>query len=96
MRLAALTYSYVEGMGERREPYRDEHLALAGRYRDEGRLLIVGALGDPPGGALLVFADPASAAEFAAADPYRAAGLITGHEIQLWNVVMHRPLPDGG
>jgi hypothetical protein len=36
MRLAALIYSYVEGMAERRGPYRDEHLALAGRYRDEG------------------------------------------------------------
>jgi uncharacterized protein YciI len=59
-------------------------------------LLIVGALGDPPEGALLVFADSDSAGEFAAADPYRAAGLITGHEIQPWNVVMHRPLPDDG
>lgn len=94
MRLAALTYSYVEGMAERREPYRDDHLALAGRFRDEGRLLIVGALGDPPSGALLVFTDDESAAEFAHTDPYGAAGLVTGREIQPWSVVMHRPLPD--
>jgi uncharacterized protein YciI len=94
MTLAILSYTYVAGMLERREPYRDEHLALARRFKDQGRLLIVGALGDPPKGALLVFGDEEAAAEFAGADPYRAAGLITEHRIEPWNVVMHAPLPD--
>jgi uncharacterized protein YciI len=94
MGLAVLTYTYVDGMLERREPYRDEHLALARRFSDEGRLLIVGALGDPPTGALLVFGDEAAAAEFAGADPYGEAGLITEHRIEPWNVLMHAPLPD--
>lgn len=95
MRLTVLSYTYVEDMLERREPHRDEHLALARRFTDEGRLLIVGAIGDPPTGALLVFADEAAAADFAGADPYGAAGLITEHRIEPWNVVMHAPLPDG-
>jgi uncharacterized protein YciI len=59
---------------------------------EEGALLIAGAIGEGPHGAHLVFRDAAAAEEFAAADPYGEAGLITSSEIQPWNVVAHRPL----
>ena len=90
---AALRYTYVEDMLERRKPHREAHLALAREFLDQGRLLIVGALGDPPTGGLLICADADSARDFAAADPYREAGLITGSELEPWKVVMQRPLP---
>jgi uncharacterized protein YciI len=92
MKLTVLIYTYVEGMLERRAPYRDGHLALADRMLEEGRLLIAGAIGDPPHGAHLVFTGAAAAEEFAAADPYGEAGLISSREIQPWNVVAQRPL----
>lgn len=94
MKLAALTYTYAQGMLELRAPHRESHLALIGRFKDDGRLLLAGALGDAAEGGLLIFADETAAAEFVAADPYGSAGLISAHEIQPWNVVAHRPLPD--
>ncbi len=96
VQLAALSYTYAEGMLERRRPYRDAHLARAERFLEQGSLLIVGALGDPPTGALLIFADADSAREFAESDPYGEAGLITDSESQPWSVVMQRPLPTEG
>jgi uncharacterized protein len=89
-RLYLLTYDYVSDVVERRAPHRDEHLAYARRWRDEGRLVMAGAVGDPPHGALLVFrvSDPAVVEAFAEGDPYTAAGLVTGRDVQPWNVVV--------
>jgi hypothetical protein len=52
--LHLLHYVYVEDILERRGPHREGHLALARRWKDEGRLLMGGAVGDPPHGALFV------------------------------------------
>jgi uncharacterized protein YciI len=92
MRLAVLTYTYVPDVTERREPHRAAHLLLIERMSAEGRLLIAGAVGDPPEGALFVFRDASAAEDFAAADPYRDAGLVVEHSIRPWNVVAHSPL----
>lgn len=84
-----LTYDYVPDILERRAPHREDHLAhIAGAIR-AGGLLSAGAVGDPPTGALFVFGDvPADDVEaFAQADPYRAAGLVTGHRVAPWTVV---------
>ena len=85
----ALIYAYVEGMSERRAPYREGHLALIERWRGDGRLRMAGALGDPPRGGLLVFEvdDPKEVEEFVAADPYVEAGLVTDSRIEPWNLV---------
>lgn len=86
-----LLYDYVtEDLLERRAPHRSAHLDLLRRWTVEGRLLHGGALGDPPHGALFVFAvdDPDEIEEFVEADPYVAAGLVTGHRIEPWNVVV--------
>jgi uncharacterized protein YciI len=84
-----LFYEYVEDVLERRAPHRDAHLDLIGRYKDDGRIVMAGAVGDPPSGALFVFAgdDSAVAEEFAAQDPYVAAGLVPTRRIERWNVV---------
>jgi uncharacterized protein len=88
-RLLALHYEYVPDILERRAPHRAAHLAHLRTWERSGRLLVAGALGDPPHGALFGFdlADPADVEEFAAADPYLVAGLVTGHRVEPWTVV---------
>jgi uncharacterized protein YciI len=85
----ALFYDYVENAVERRAPFREQHLANIKRWKDEGRLVMGGALGDPPHGALIVFSvdDAADIEEFVAADPYVANGVVTGHRVEPWAVV---------
>jgi uncharacterized protein YciI len=85
----ALFYDYVENIVERRAPHRPAHLELYRRWREDGRLVMGGAIGDPPHGALIVF-DVDSAAdveEFGEADPYVLNGLVTARRIEPWAVV---------
>ncbi len=82
-----LGYEYVENMLERRVPHRDAHLARVQVERDAGRIVMAGPLGDPPSGALLVFADAVPVEKidaFVAGDPYVEAGLVTGWRIEPW------------
>ena len=85
----ALFYDYVENIVERRAPHRPAHLELYWRWRGEGKLVMGGAIGEPPHGALIVFdvASPAEVEEFAAADPYVRGGLVTGRRVEPWKVV---------
>ena len=85
----ALFYEYVEDVAERRAPYREGHLELIRRFADEGLLVLAGALGDPPHGALLVFRteDPDEVDRFAEQDPYVEGGLVTGRRVERLNVV---------
>jgi uncharacterized protein YciI len=85
----ALFYDYVDNAVERRAPHRPAHLELYRRWRGERKLVMGGALGDPPHGALLVF-DVESAGvveEFAGADPYVLNGVVTGRRVEPWAVV---------
>lgn len=85
-----LFYEYVKDILERRGPYRDAHLARIGAERDAGRIVMAGALGDPPTGAALVFADRVALGDieaFANADPYVEAGLVTARRIEPWRLV---------
>ena len=90
-KLFALFYDYVPDIIERRAPHREAHLAHAAAAADRGELVIAGALGDPPYGAMFAFAveGPEDVEEFVAADPYVKADLVTGHRIEPWNVVVH-------
>ncbi len=85
-----LFYDYVEDVLEKRGPFRAEHLAHAQSWKDAGRLVMAGALGTPPSGALLVFLvdDPAQIEEFVAGDPYVAGGIVTAHRVMPWTVVI--------
>lgn len=86
---ALLLYVYVPDILERRVPHREQHLALVNAWKDDGRLLMAGPLGDPPTGAAFVFQvnDLSEVEEFAAADPYIAAGLVTSHSLERWKLV---------
>lgn len=87
-RLHALFYEYVDGMLEKRAPHREAHLAAIAAGKEDGTIVLAGALGDPPYGGLLVFRGPVTAAErFAADDPYVHAGLVTSRRIEPWTVV---------
>ncbi len=85
----ALLYDPAPDYLERRKAFREEHLALVREYHRQGTLLMAGAF-DPPDGALLVFrADsPAVVEEFVKADPYPRHGVVTGHRIRAWTVVV--------
>ena len=82
-----LFYDYVEDILERRAPHREAHLAHIARAREEGALVMAGALGDPPFGALFVFKGQADPDAFADDDPYVRNGLITARRVVPWNVV---------
>jgi len=84
-----LFYDYVAEIGERRGPYREAHLARIADEREAGRIVMAGALGDPPHGAAIVFrgVDADQIERFADADPYVRAGLVTDRRIVLWKLV---------
>jgi uncharacterized protein len=84
-----LFYDYVEDILERRGPHREAHLAGIGAEREAGRVVMAGALGDPPHGAVIVFGDVERDAieGFARSDPYVRAGLVTAWRVEPWNVV---------
>ncbi len=84
-----LFYDYVEDVLERRDPYRQGHLARIAAEREAGRVVMAGAIGDPPHGAVIVFrgVSPDEIKAFAAADPYVQAGLVSTRRIERWNVV---------
>ncbi len=85
----ALLYETVENFVQRRAPFRAEHLALAERWHQEGRLLLAGAF-EPADGALLIFRvdDPADVEAFVRSDPYVRHGLVRSWRVRRWNVVI--------
>lgn len=85
--LQLLRYEYVPDIGERRAPHREGHLELIGRFKDEDRLVIAGAVGDPPHSGLLAFRTREAAEAFVAEDPYNGAELVTSWTVEPWTVV---------
>jgi hypothetical protein len=85
-----LFYDYVDGILDKRQPYREGHLALLGEFVSRGELVMGGAFADPVDGAALVFkVDDRSRVEaFMADDPYLANGLVTDWRIRPWSVVV--------
>ncbi len=84
-----LFYDYVPDIADHRGPHREAHLERIAAERAAGRLVMAGALGDPPHGAAIVFRDtaPEQIEAFVEADPYVQAGLVTAHRIERWSVV---------
>jgi uncharacterized protein YciI len=86
----ALMYDVVEGFVDQRMPHRPAHLDLIKDAHARGEIVMAGALGTPPEGALIVFKgeSPDVAERFAHADPYVTAGLVTRWRVVPWNVVV--------
>lgn len=89
-----LKYDYIPDVLEKRGPYREGHLNLAKKLIEEGKCLSGGPTGEPgmdvPSGALFIFTDFDSAKLFAEEDPYTQNGIVTGHSIEEWNVVVQK------
>jgi hypothetical protein len=87
-----LRYEYVPDVLEKRAPYREGHLALAKEMIAAGKCLSGGPTGEVgmevPKGALFIFMDAAAAAEYVSKDPYVSGGVVTGHTIEEWNIVL--------
>lgn len=84
-----LFYDYGENIVERRGPYREAHLERIRAERDAGRVLMAGALGDPPHGAAIVFegAGREHIEGFVHEDPYVQAGLVVAWRVEPWKLV---------
>jgi len=84
-----LLYDYVEDMADRRGPHREAHLSRIRAEQDEGRIVMAGALGDPPHGAAIVFkgATRQEIEQFVSDDPYVEAELVTKWYIERWSLV---------
>jgi uncharacterized protein YciI len=85
-----LFYEYGgESVVERRAPHREAHLARVREAREAGGLVMAGAIGDPPNGAVLVFrgVEPSEIEAFVADDPYVEAGLVTSWRVEPWKLV---------
>jgi uncharacterized protein YciI len=92
MNYHVLAYDVVDDFVNRRQPLREEHLRLVREAHARGDLVLGGALGDPPDGALLIFrSGSAEVAEtFARRDPYVTSGAVTRWRVRPWNVVIGR------
>ena len=88
--LYLLFYDVVERYVERRQPFRDAHLAHATRAVERGELVLGGALADPVDGAVLLFRaeTPEVPAAFARQDPYVVNGLVTSWRVRAWTTVI--------
>jgi len=90
MKYFLLTYEYVDGMLEKRGPYRPAHLDYLKTLLDAKTLIVSGPLVNPVDGAMLVFqAEDAAAVEtIAKNDPFMAANLIKAWRVREWEVAM--------
>ena len=84
-----LFYEYAPDYLERRDEFRDQHLALAKASIDRGELFLGGAFANPADGAAIVFKGntPKIAESFAKADPYVINGLVTSWNVREWTTV---------
>jgi uncharacterized protein YciI len=84
-----LFYEYVPDILERRGPYRDAHLERIRAEQAAGRVVMAGAVGDPPHGAAIIFkdVDAGSIESFVREDPYVQASLVSGWRIEPWKLV---------
>ncbi len=84
-------YQYVEDVLEKRKPYREAHIALANSYAEKGKVKLggaVGNVGEDPDKALIVFTTEKAAKEFLKKDPYMEHGIVKGHNLQEFHVVV--------
>jgi uncharacterized protein YciI len=84
-----LIYRYVADMLERRTPYREQHLQRIEALRAAGQLIVAGAFGDPPAGAIIGIRGLTSEEvnAWVDTDPYVTAGLVVERTVEPWKLV---------
>ena len=92
MNYFALLYDFLDvpDFVEKRAPFREEHLRRVREAHAAGHIVMAGALGVPPTGALLIFRGdaPTAAEAFAREDPYVLQQLVTRWQVKPWSVVI--------
>ena len=85
-----LIYDTAPDYLARRGEFRAAHLGLAWKAVERGELVLGGAVGDPPDGAVLLFRceSPDVPVAFAKVDPYVMNGLVTQWRVKPWNTVV--------
>jgi hypothetical protein len=80
----------VDDYVNRRTPFRPEHLGMVRDLHARGEVVMAGAVGDPPHGAMFVFRAESAAVptRFAEHDPYVTNGLVLSWHVEPWNVVV--------
>lgn len=89
-----LKYDYVEGILDKRGPYREEHLGLAKDLVKEGKMLCAGPYSDASGALFIFTKSQTDAIEFVEKDPYVKAGLVPSYEIKQWSVGVNGEILD--
>ena len=81
-----LTYQYVEGILEKRAPYREAHLKLSNDLVKEGKMLCAGPYADASGAMFIFTKSQTDAIEFVEKDDYVKNDLVPSYEIKQWTV----------
>ena len=84
-----LFYRYVDDILERRAPHREAHLQRLEALRAADRLIVAGAFGDPPAGAVIGMRGLTreEVEAWADTDPYVTAGLVLERSVEPWKLV---------
>ncbi|GLC33199.1 hypothetical protein PLESTM_000035100 [Pleodorina starrii] len=85
-----LEYKYVPDILEKRTPFRAAHIDGAKKQAEAGKMVMAGAFGETPDGALFVFKDSTreEIEQFVQADPYVQNGLVPSWQIKPYAVVV--------
>lgn len=85
-----LIYDLSPDYLEKRAVHRDSHLKLAWTAKENGGLVLGGALQDPSDQAYLLFKgdSPEPAEEFARQDPYVKNGIVKSWKVRPWMTVV--------
>ena len=81
-------YKYVADVLERRTPYREAHLQRIEALRAADRLIVAGAFGDPPTGAIIGIRGLTreEVQAWADTDPYVTGGLVVERSVEPWTL----------
>lgn len=84
-----LIYRYGPDILERRGPHREQHLKRIEALRAAGSLVVAGAYGDPPAGAIIGIRNLTreEVQAWADTDPYVTAGLVLERSVETWRLV---------
>ncbi|RMX64451.1 hypothetical protein DD238_006388 [Peronospora effusa] len=85
-----LRYDYVDDILHRRGPFRTEHLKRAVNLKQDGYIVMGGALVNPPDAGVFIFnvTDKEVIENFVKEDPYVLNDLVTSYSIREWTVVV--------
>jgi uncharacterized protein YciI len=82
-------YESADDAMEKAPLHMEAHSAWFRGFVERGVLLMIGTFADPAAdGAMSVFADRASAEEFATGDPFVTNGVVKNYTIKDWNEIL--------